>query len=122
MKKIAVLMNQYDPEAIVVEEYRPDDSRRSPRTQKLAQQIRTLALERTIQFHSLSRSTIEKAFSQHSARTKHAIATVIAQLLPELAPRLPKQREIGMNEDDRMNIFDAVALALTFFFVVNGRK
>jgi hypothetical protein len=37
-------------------------------------------------------------------------------LPPELAPRLSRFRKPWMSEDYRMSIFDAVALALTFFF------
>ena len=40
---------------------------------------------------------------------------------PELAPRLPRSRKPWMSEDYRMSIFDAVALALTFFFQFNNK-
>jgi hypothetical protein len=35
--------------------------------------------------------------------------------LPELAPYRPPRRKLWMSEDDRMAIFDAAALAATFF-------
>jgi len=53
------------------------------------------------------------------ATTKQEIAIAIAERFPELAPRLPRFRKPWMSEDYRMSIFDAVALALTFFFQFN---
>ena len=50
---------------------------------------------------------------------KQEIAIAIAERFPELAPRLPRSRKPWMSEDYRMSIFDAVALALTFFFHFN---
>ena len=50
---------------------------------------------------------------------KQEIAIAIAERFPELAPRLPRFRKPWMSEDYRMSIFDAVALALTFFFQFN---
>jgi hypothetical protein len=45
--------------------------------------------------------------------TKHALAEIIAKRFPEeLGSRLPPKRKPWMSEDSRMNIFDAVALAL----------
>ena len=47
--------------------------------------------------------------------TKREIAEAIVREFPELEPRLPPVRKIWMSEDVRMSIFDAAALAITFF-------
>ena len=52
---------------------------------------------------------------------KREIAQSIAREFPELEPRLPPVRRIWMSEDARMNIFDAVALGMTFFHT-KGRR
>jgi len=45
--------------------------------------------------------------------TKHALAEILAARFPEeLGCRLPPKRRPWMSEDYRMDIFDAVALAL----------
>jgi hypothetical protein len=38
-----------------------------------------------------------------------------SELLPELTARLPRVRKPWMSEDERMSIFDAAAMALTYF-------
>jgi len=60
-------------------------------------------------------SRVKKVFAVFRANTKHEIAHAVAQQLPELAPRLPRFRKPWMSEDYRMAIFDAAALALTYF-------
>ena len=65
---------------------------------------------------------IRTFFSEYDAITKYQIATTIAQWLPEFEPRLPPFRKPWMSEDYRMSIFDAVALALTFFYFDNNKK
>jgi hypothetical protein len=55
--------------------------------------------------------------------TKHALAEMLAGRFPEeLASRLPPKRRPWMSEDYRMDIFDAVALALTFWVKKTGEK
>ena len=56
------------------------------------------------------------------ATMKQEIAIAIAEHFPELAPRLPRSRKPWMSEDYRMSIFDAVALALTFFFKFKNKR
>ncbi|MEI6076398.1 MAG: hypothetical protein WCS94_12525 [Verrucomicrobiota bacterium] len=47
--------------------------------------------------------------------TKQELAELLARRFPdELASRLPPKRKVWMNPDDRMDIFDAVALAVAF--------
>jgi Holliday junction resolvasome RuvABC endonuclease subunit len=47
--------------------------------------------------------------------TKHEIAEMVAKLFPdELALRLPPKRRAWESADSRMDIFDAVALAVAF--------
>jgi Holliday junction resolvasome RuvABC endonuclease subunit len=61
---------------------------------------------------------VEKAFSE--ARNKHQMARAVVDLLPQLARWLPPPRKPWMGEDRRVNIFDAVSLALAFF--QSGRR
>jgi hypothetical protein len=69
----------------------------------------------------VSRSAVQKAFSEWGGRTKQQIAMTIANQLPQLASRLPPLRQPWMSEDYRMSIFDAVALGLTYFHLLHRR-
>lgn len=115
LEKIEELVDFYQPEVIVVEDYRGEGSRRSRRIRKLIDDIEELAMKRNIPLRGYSRDLIRSAFSDIGARNKDEIAQAIANRFPELEPRLPRIRKPWMSEDSRMNIFDAVSLALTFF-------
>ena len=50
------------------------------------------------------------------AGTKHEIAEILVQKFPsELGWRLPPKRRAWDNEDSRMDVFDAVGLAVVFW-------
>jgi hypothetical protein len=53
--------------------------------------------------------------SANCTPSKYAIAEAIAKHLPAFERHLPPQRKPWMSEDSRMGIFNAAALALTFF-------
>lgn len=113
--QIANLFERYRPDAIIVEDCRSKKSKRCPRIKRLIREIIDLASSRIIQSYRFSRFQIIKTFSQHNASTKHQIAASIATDFTELTHLLPPLRKPWMSEDYRMGIFDAVALALTFF-------
>ena len=85
------------------------------RLQKIAVEIEALARTCGTSIHWYRRSDIKTSFSQHGARSKDAIARNIAQQMPEFEQHLPPLRKIWMSEDYRMGIFDAVALAVTYY-------
>ena len=115
MTQVADLINRYWPDVVVLEDHRDRSSRRCLRIRKLIRAIGRLAARKGVQVLSVSRAAIRRTFSECGARTKHQIAAAVAKRLPELTPRLPRPRKPWMSEDYRMAIFDAVALALTFF-------
>ena len=55
--------------------------------------------------------------------TKHALAEIIANRVPEqLSSQLPPKRQAWMSEDSRMNIFGAVALVMTFRLKIRSER
>jgi len=56
-------------------------------------------------------------FGAGRAVTKHQIATLVAEHFPEIGYRLPPARKAWMPEDARFAIFDAVAFALTYYYL-----
>jgi Holliday junction resolvasome RuvABC endonuclease subunit len=114
LKLIEDLMDRYQPNVVVVEDYAGKGSRRCRRIQNLISDISKLALKRKIRVRSISRAKVKQAFSESGASNKYEIALDIAKRFPELAPRLPRFRKPWMSEDYRMSIFDAVALAAAY--------
>jgi hypothetical protein len=121
LKWIAHFIKLYAPDLVVVENSQAQGSRRCRRVRELIMDIRDFAAQWSVRTRSFSRSDVHVAFAPLSARRKHEIARVISEMFPELAPQVPPHRRCWMREDDRMNIFDAMALALTFFYFRNPR-
>ena len=90
----------------------------------LIEALRRLPAGNAVRIRCVSSAQAKQAFSGHGAAagTKHEIATTIAQQLPELGGRLPPRRKPWMSEPEAMAIFDAVALALTFYRLAQKRR
>jgi Holliday junction resolvasome RuvABC endonuclease subunit len=115
IRLVSDLIERYEPDVLVVEDCRAKGARRCRRVQLLIRALLELANRKHVRSFRCPRLKVIKAFSPAGARTKYQIATIIADQFPELAPQLPPFRKPWMCEDYRMSIFDAVALALTFF-------
>lgn len=113
LAKVEELLVLYQPGVLVLEDASAKNSRRSTRIRKLCQQIIKLAVARKVSVKVFSRDRVMKIFITDGQGTKHSLAEIIAKRFPEeLGSRLPPKRKPWMSEDSRMNIFDAVALAL----------
>lgn len=117
LHRIKQLIEFYQPDVIVLEDYKGKQSHRGIRVQSLIDKIVLLAKLKKIKIHQYSRGRIREVFLKFRAKNKHQIANIICEWLPELSPRLPPKRKIWMSEDQRMNIFDAVSLALTYYYL-----
>lgn len=115
LRKIGRLIDRYQPDVVVMEHYDRKSCRRTIRIKELIQELKRLAQRRGVQSRTISQSQIRGVFVKFGARTKHQVAIEIAKQFPELAPHLPQPRKPWMSEDERMNIFDAAAIAVTFF-------
>ena len=115
LKRIRELLTFYRPDVLVLEDHQGQGSRRAKRIQKLIDAMTALAAKERVATASFSRAEVRACFSPTGWTTKRQIAEAIAREFPELEPRLPPVRRIWMSEDARMNIFDAAALAMTFF-------
>lgn len=118
---VSRLIDTYQPDVVVLEDVLADGSRRCQRVRRLILNIRVIASSKRLAAVSCSRNSVREAFARQNRRvTKYQIATAIAGRFRELAPRLPPLRKPWMSEDYRMAIFDAAALALTFYAQKNA--
>jgi hypothetical protein len=111
--KVDELIAHYGPGAIVLEDHSAKSSRRSPRIRTLITEMCALAERSDIRAVQLSQAEVRKIFFARDQGTKHSLAGILAARFPaELGFRLPPKRRPWMSEDYRMDIFDAVALAV----------
>jgi hypothetical protein len=84
-----------------------------PRIKALHRQILGLAGKRKLATRVLAGKELKQRLLGRTEGTRHDLATTVAQRFPdELAARLPPKRKAWTSEDARMDIFEAVALAV----------
>jgi len=109
------LLTDFEPDVVVLEDAEDSASRRVNRIRELIKAMIVLARKRGIMVHSLARTAVVTCFDPLEKRaTKYSIAARLAKDFPELLPALPKPRKPWESEHERMAIFDALALAVTF--------
>lgn len=108
------------PAEIVLEQFEGESVHRSNRIRRLYRSIIQLARTHGIEARILAREVIVEAFSRFGATTRHEIATAIAAHIDALAHQLPPKRKIWLPEKPRMAIFNAAALAITYFALIHG--
>lgn len=81
----------------------------------LVEAVEALAASKGIGTVKVSRTDIRQAFAHLRRPTRYAIAQTISQRIPIFAPLLPPVRKIWNGENRRMGLFDAAALAMTYF-------
>lgn len=108
LSRVEEILDRCLPDLVVIEDGRC--IRRRERARRLIKGIEGVAKRRMLQVVRITRSHVQHIL--RPASTKQEIAEALARTFPELAPRLPRFRKPWMSEDERMNIFDAVSLAL----------
>lgn len=109
------LLTDFRPDAVVLEDAEAPGSRRRHRVRQLIEALLALARERNLEVHVIPRSkVIERFSSEDTHATKYSIAKRLTIHFPELGEKLPPPRKPWQSEDERMSIFDALALAVTY--------
>jgi Holliday junction resolvasome RuvABC endonuclease subunit len=115
VSRLARLLDRYEPAAFVIEAFEGRGTQRSPRIQQLCQSMVHEAESRGITKTIFEYDEVEMAFSRFGATSRSDVARVIAEHIEAFAHRLPRMRKLGHSEDARRSLFDAAALALTYF-------
>jgi hypothetical protein len=109
------LLARFRPDALVLEDTEAPGSRRHPRVRRLIDALVKIARERGMAVHTIARSAVLTCFSaEEGPATKYSVARRLVKHFPELAGQLPPPRKLWQSEDERMSIFDALALVVTY--------
>jgi len=115
VSKIEKLLKRFLPSMLVLQDVNVAGCYRAPRIKTLHRQIIKLAGNREIKVSLLSGKLLRIALLGDVKGTKHEMAEFLAHKYPvELAGKLPPKRRAWENEDGRMDMFDAVGLAVVF--------
>lgn len=113
LTKVGAIIAHYQPDVMVLQDTSKKRSGRSPRIRILTKRLIRLCESRNVRVVLFSREQVRQVFFTDSQGTKYALAQILADQFPEeLGYRMPPKRRPWMSEDSRMDIFDAVALAL----------
>ena len=113
IEKVEGMIAHYNPQVMVLEDTANKESHRSPRIKALTKLLVVVAEDRSVKVVMFSQKQVRRVLLGDERGTKEALAGNIAEQFPEeLGFRLPPKRRPWMSEDSRMDIFDAVALAL----------
>jgi len=115
LAKVEKLAAFYRPDVLVLQDVMAKGSRRALRIKRLQQKVIGLARKQKIKVELISEAQLRTLLLGDPRGTKHEMAEMIANLFPDqLALLLPPKRRTWQGADSRMDIFDAVALAVTF--------
>jgi hypothetical protein len=113
--KLEKLLDFYQPDVLVLQDVEAKGSRRYPRIKTLNRQVKRMAEKRKIKVKLISGKQLRSLLIGNPRGTKQEMAEMLASQFPdELASRLPAKRKLWKSEDSRMDIFDAMALAVVF--------
>ena len=121
MRDMKTMIEAYRPDVIILEDYLGEGSRKCKRVQTLIESIIGFAHMKHFKTRCYSRAKMRGTFTEVGAFNKQEIAEAIVNEFPEFGPHLPPKRSIYKPESARMSMFDAAALALTYYFFENGK-
>lgn len=113
---IADLLERYQPAVLVLQDMSSSGTHRAQRIQNLNEAIMEFAEGSGIPVRSYSRELVRETFALPGRSTKETIAQAIAKHVPAFERHVPPPRKPWTSEHARMGLFDAAALALTFFW------
>lgn len=116
LERVSTRIDRGHPTALVLENFAPIKGREAAvRRRDLAI---ALATERKIGLCQVSQKIVQGILGPG---TKAQIAKTLAGRFPELRHRMPRERTRWSTEDERMHIFDALALAVVVLRPDPGR-
>ena len=122
LRRIRSLLALHTPDVLVLQDTSERGTHRAPRIQELNNQTVELAHECGVIVRLYSRAQVRDYFEGLGDVSKREIAETIAKHIPALSLYVPPARKPWMTEDARMGIFDAAALAWTFFHSVQSDR
>ena len=110
LARVERMIDRYHPSHLALEDH--TNSRRREGVQKRVNTALGYGKLRGIRTVLVARAEARSAVGLSDRTTNHELALRIAELFPELATNLPRKRRPWESEAERMNVFQAVGLAV----------
>jgi hypothetical protein len=115
VRRVDRLVTMLGPDVVVLRASTDLQAPRGRRLRKLVGSLEELAKAKGIATVQFPREEVRRTFRYLGTPTRYAVARSIAKRIPSFDRYLPPIRQFWKGEDRRMGIFDAAALALTFY-------
>jgi len=113
-EEVSELITNFEPEIVVLENVLAMKDRQLTRRKRLQRMITAYAEGRGLDVYAYTRADIRACFADTGAVTRYEIAQVIAGRIHAF-DELPPKRKRWTSDHRRMFLFDAAALAQTYF-------
>jgi hypothetical protein len=114
-QRISILLQLYAPTALVMRRRDGISERARKGSLSAARTVRAAARMCSVKIHLVNTGEVRRFFSAHGCRTKHQIASLVANWFEELSWKLPPARRSWQPEQSNAAVFDAVATGITYF-------
>lgn len=115
LRKVERLLQRLTPETLVLEAFEKQNSLRRSRVTKLGFAIVALAAAQGTDVTIYSFSEVRACFAHMGARTRWDIAAILARQFGAFNRMLPRKRKAWEQEQRRMPLFNAAALAVASY-------
>ena len=119
MKRVKKYIEHFKPSVIITRNLLDLKGRKSKRTQRLIEAICNQAKKQNLEVHSYSRTQIREVFKEFGAESKYEISHKIIEWFEELKGYEFPIRKKWMAENYNAGIFDAVSLAVVYWYNEN---
>jgi Holliday junction resolvasome RuvABC endonuclease subunit len=116
VQQVRCLLDRFEPSIVVMQHCHGPFMHCSERVKRQVAKIMALAKRKGMGVWCYSRTDVRNCFAYYGSVNKDEIARAIAERLPEFQSRVPPLRSPWMKEDYHMGMFDAVALATTYYW------
>lgn len=117
LERIKKCFDYFRPTLVIALDPDGKSSRVGRRTRKLINKIIKYAESEKLPVDQFTRDQIRDVFESFGKTTKYKIAKFLLTEFTELEPKRPRERKLWTSEDRNMAIFDALSLALTWFYL-----
>ena len=114
-KRMAELLKLFSPSMISIRAVRRKKAFGAVGVRPILAAIKREAAACEIPMQFLETTQVKKIFQRFRAHTKHEIASVVAQLFPELVWKLPPKRKVWQKEHYRMAMFEAIGVGYAYW-------
>lgn len=117
LKKIKKLIEKYEPERVILEDFEANRLEKSPRVKQLIRSVQSYLKANNIPVSLYSREQIRLVFEIWNATTRYEIAEVIARNIPKFKMLLFDKPKYPKSEAYSSALFDAVSLCICHYYL-----